>query len=188
MDRSITMVVTPGMPAEQYLPELHDEAMAFAGEQLSEWLNGEAEQAALKAAPALADVPGSARFRQIMAPLAAICGLAGITDEFQAAVRELQTGISSKPLPSRSEFLVMDLRDMWPEDDPLLRGADAIELLHQHSSGRWEKIPATRIGEIMLAGMLREQGVFSHASNGQRGYRREDLAAQSAVGSTVSAA
>jgi hypothetical protein len=180
-DRCLIIALEKCAPPTMYLPELYEDDLNFIGAEIAEFMNQKHVQEQLAATPPLADVPGSPRFRQIMAPLAAIAELVGITEQFKAAITEVQTGITEEPPTPVHMLMLADVRESWPVDAELLRGAEVIKALHSHKSRRWDKISASRVGEIAVAGMFRESGIETSVRNGERGYTRADVFAGSEV-------
>ena len=177
LTRAIVMHMHKSVPGEVYIPEIHDDGLAFIGTELRDWLTSKQSIEFLKAQPMLADtVKGDPRFRLITAPLAAIARLAGMEDRFLSAVEEIQTGIVSTPPTPTHVLLLRDLRESWPHDGPRIAPASQlITWLAAHDSGRWARLETGRVGEIALAGMLRQDGIETRTSNGTRGYRESDV-------------
>ena len=175
LDRCLVIYLEKSAPPMTYVPELYADDLRLIADAMAQWLTLKESQEALKAAPQLADVPGSPRFRLIMAPLAAIAQLAGCLDQFKTAITEIQTGISENPPASLAELLISDLASAWPAELPVLRACELITLLHGHPSHRWDKLSTSRIGEIALAGMFREAEIESQVRDGVRGYLRADV-------------
>jgi hypothetical protein len=94
----------------------------------------------------------------MMAPLGAVASLCGLTDAFTEADEEIRSGIRSNPMPSRAEMLVAKL----PAGEMLT--ADDIRVLcpGEFLDGR--------VGDILIAGLMRQVGIESITSNGRRGY------------------
>ena len=175
LSRCAVIHLEKAAPEMQYIPELYAGDLEGIGKDLGDWLKTSEAQKAIRQAPFMADVDGDPRFRQIMAPLFAIAEYAGCGDEFLQAVHEMQTGIAAKPKRTRAQWLIHDLRECWPDGATQLTGEQVISVLKDHDSRRWDKISATRIGEMTVADMLRSEGIESKASNGKRGYRVADV-------------
>jgi hypothetical protein len=150
------------------------------GDELAAWLRRPESQLALRQAPALADVPGDPRFRQIMAPLSAIADLAGCRGEFDAAVRELVTGETGEELAPTWALMLADLRKLWPAGAHLLSATQVIEALHGAPSHRWDRVSTSRIGHKRIAAMMADAGITTRVTSGKRGYLREDIEAEEA--------
>ncbi len=173
-DRSLIIQLEQGTPDMSYIPEMYEDDLNSVGADVGEWLQSRANQDILMAAPTMADVSGSPRFRLITAPLQAIAMVAGCLEQFKTGISEMQTGISEKPPVPRYVLLIQDLADVWG-DEPILSGCEVIARLHTHISHRWDKLGQSRIGEIALSGMFREAGIESRVSNSVRGYRRDEV-------------
>lgn len=179
MSRSLVIKLTKALPAETWLPELYMDDLAAAGQDMARWLRSEDSQDQLAAAPPLADVPGEPRFRQIMAPLAAIADLADAGEIFRKSVAELVSGIESAPPTPLNELLLSDLREVWPSGAVMISGVEAIRALRTHPDRRWDNMSFTRIGVMRLASLLRESDVEAKSSNAEWGYLASDVLAQS---------
>lgn len=179
MSRSLVIKLTKALPAETWLPELYMADLSAAALDMARWLRSEDSQDQLAKAEPLADVPGDPRFRQIMAPLAAIADLAGAGELFRKSVSELVSGIESSPPTPTYELLLADLREVWPAGRTLLSGYEAIRALRAHPERRWDGMSVTRIGEMRLAALLREAGIETKVSNAVRGYLASDVMLQS---------
>ena len=176
LTRAITIHLHKNMPESVYVPELHNDDLAFIGGEVKDWITTEDNVSYLMGQPHMAEgVDGDPRFKLITAPLAAIASLAGCHDAFLAAVREVQSGISENPPQALHDLLRADLREVWPGDERIVTGATLISLLRDHVGGRWAKLEDGRLGEIALAGIMRQADIPSRTSNGTRGYRREDV-------------
>ena len=176
LTRAITIHLHKATPESVYVPELHDDDLAFIGSEVKDWTTTESSVEYLMGQPNLSDnVDGDPRFKLITAPLAAIASLAGCHDLFLASIREIASGISAKPPSALHDLLLSDLRDVWPDAEAIVTGATLIGLLREHDAGRWAKLEPGRLGEIALAGIMRQAGIPSRTSNGTRGYRREDV-------------
>ena len=97
LERCLVIHLQKKMPEEMYISMLHEDDLAFAGQEIGAYLARPEIQEALESAPKLADIKGDPRERFIMAPLAAICKVAGCHDQFLEAMHEIQTGIAANP-------------------------------------------------------------------------------------------
>jgi hypothetical protein len=176
MTRAIMIHLHRSMPGEVWVPELHKDGLEFIGAQIKSWLDSKDARTYLNGCPNMADIDSpDPRLRLIYAPLAAIATYAGFHDEFCAAVAEIQTGIVETPPTPLHTLALNDLRETWPTEQVMVTGDDAIALLRSHDVGRWHGLTPGRVGDLALAGMLREDGIETRTSNGLRGYRREDV-------------
>jgi hypothetical protein len=175
--RAITIHLEKKTPDQVYLPALHEDELSFIGAGVSEWLGTADAAQYLKAQPRMADGVGNdPRERLIWAPLSAIASYAGMHDQFTAAAQEIQTGILQRPPTPLYDLLLADLREAWPADGPAMASAtQAINWVRAANPGRWHRLLPGRVGEITLAGMLRQAGIVSRTSNGKRGYRHDDV-------------
>jgi hypothetical protein len=180
LDRSITINLRKAAPLMNWVPVLHEQTLFRIGSDLGTWLSDPESRNFLVRQPTSADIPGDPRHRLIMAPLAAVAQLAGCYNQFLEAENEVTTGIQSHPLPSRSEMLLRDLSAAI-----LLDGRDAFrmislhdirEILRDSGASQWtDKIEPGPLGDVELRSLLREQGLESTTSNGQRGYHADDI-------------
>jgi hypothetical protein len=174
LDRSITITLEKGMPAETWVSVLYERQLHAIGRDLSDWLNSRDARAFLAAQPYIADIPGDPRHKLIMACMAAIAEYAGIGAQFRDSEAEIISGITAKPPKSRAEMLRDDLTRTWPETRALASADDIRAMLPD-----WPIAPG-RIGDVWLAGLLRELGAERVTSNGDAGYRRNDVITESA--------
>lgn len=179
--RAIMMHLEKKQPSEVYVPELHEDSLEFIGAQIKDWITTKDAHEFLSACPNLAEIPsGDPRLKLIYAPLAAIASYAGCHDQFCDAVDEIQTGIVDKPPTPLYRLMLSDLRMSWPSGGPGIATADTvITWLRSANSGRWSHLTTGRVGNIALAGLMRDNGIETRTSNGTRGYRHEDVFAGS---------
>jgi hypothetical protein len=161
LDRSLQLTLHKAMPDEVWISVLHSRELQRTGKEIAEWCGTKQVRKHLANAPRMADIPGDPRRKLIMAPMAAIASAAGFYDEWREADEEIQSGIAANPQPSRSEMLLASLVSMAGH----IVTADDVRALNpgEFSEGR--------LGDITIAGLLRQGGVESVTSNGQRGYR-----------------
>jgi hypothetical protein len=160
-DRSVTIRLEKALPAEPWVSVLYEPELQRTGKDIGEWLNGPAERGLLEKQPRMAAIEGDPRHQLKMAPLAAVAAIAGIYDHFLAAEKEIQSGIKASPMPSRADMLI---RDLTPLAGQLITGEEIRALLPG-------QFPQGRVGDVIIAGLLREAGIPSQTSNGMRGYR-----------------
>jgi hypothetical protein len=161
-DRSVDITLNKAQPAETYVESLYGAELARTGQEVADWLSGHGERKALAAYGHRAHLGADPRHELMMAPLGAVASVAGLTDEFHAADEEIRSGIRANPMPSRAEML---LAAITPLAAGSLVTADEIRVLLPG-----EFLPG-RIGDTLIAGLMRQVGVESVTSNGVRGYR-----------------
>lgn len=171
LDRSITIQLEKRMPAEVWVSVLYEKQMHAIGKDIKEWLSGRSEREFLAGQPYMADIPGDPRHKLIMAPMAAIAALAGLSDEFRDAENEIVTGMSSAPVLTRGQMLARDLAHVWPVAQERATADDIRAMLPD-----WPIAPG-RVGDVFLASLMRTVGAETQASNGVRAYLRSDVLA-----------
>lgn len=180
--RCITVVMSAGVPAMQYRPDTkhHNVMLRMIGIALGELLNSEGSRTELARISELCDdlasIPGSTRAREIHFPLDAIAKLFGMHDQYLKAVRDNAVQIDASPV--RATWVIMrdDLREVWPEDEPMLTAQEVIALLTAHPSQRWgHSLPNDAAGIRMLASALGQVGITTQARKGSRGYARSNV-------------
>ena len=165
--RAIEVRMTAGKPEVMFVPELHAHMLGSIGDDLKRWMSTTDVRKLIEGSPVTAEeLDGSSRFQLIMAPLAAIAEAAGISDVFQSAVREWQTGESDTPVRSTSEILAQAVTAILT--DVPMTAAQLIEALPQF------KLSPDRFGADHLTGMLREQGLHPVKTNSKYGFRKDD--------------
>jgi hypothetical protein len=163
-DRSVTITLEKALPAETWVSVLHEPTMLAVGKDIGEWLGRREIRQAVSAQPRTADIAGDPRHKLKMGPMAAIAAVAGVYAEFVKAEEEIQSGTCTSQSRSRPELLLDALRSL-AVDAGMLTSEDVRRLLPD-----WGFAPG-RVGDIHIAGLLREAGVQSTTSNGVRGYR-----------------
>lgn len=176
LTRCIPIKLEKGYPAEEYDPAYHDPGLNGIGAQMEEWLQRGRSQDFLRSQPRTAPIKyGSARWRQITGPLFAIAALAGISDIFHLAVKEVFTGIQENPPTPLYMRFIRDLRDIWPEGEKILTSREVVAGLRTHPRQRWQTLDSGRLGELTVASYMRENGVETRVSQGKRGYMQKDV-------------
>lgn len=164
VDRSLVITLQKTKPADVWIPVLHEKTLNRVGRDVGEWLNERASRKFLAEQPSMVTDIGKDRDPRDMlklAPLAAVAKLAGFYPQWLDAEHEVHTGIQANPMPSRGEMLLGTLQEAVPGT---VITADEIRQLMPG-----EFTPG-RLGDIEIAGLLRDAGVTSQASGGVRGY------------------
>jgi hypothetical protein len=178
MDRSVNIMLRKQRPELTWLSVKYEDGLKDVGKDIGEWVNTADSQETLASMPDLADIPGDVRHRLIMAPMAGIAHLAGCFDQFVESEHEIVTNITANPPASRSEMLVRDLAGLLPHDVDMVTMLDIRDLLR--STGQdslWARITPGPVGDIVVRGLLREQGLETEVSNAVRGYRTDRIMA-----------
>lgn len=162
-DRSVDITLQKAQPQETYVESLYGAEMARTGQEIADWLSGHAERKAIDAYGHRARLGADPRHELMMAPLGAVASLCGLDDEFRAADEEIRSGVRANPMPSRAEMLLTKL----PAGERLT--ADDIRTLLPG-----EFLPG-RMGDLLIAGLLRQVGIERTSSNGWHGYQMPEL-------------
>jgi hypothetical protein len=158
-DRSVDIQLTKSQPQETYVESLYGAEMARTGREIAEWLSGHQERKAIAAyGHRASELRADPRHELMMAPMGAVASLCGLTDEFVEADEEMRSGIRANPMPSRAEMLLAKL----PAGHRVT--SDEIRLIcpGEFLDGR--------MGDLLIAGLLRQLGIESTVSNSVRGY------------------
>jgi hypothetical protein len=166
-DRSCTIVLKKALPVDTWVSVLHETTMARAGKDVGEWLKSGDAQKVLKRTPVIAPLLGKdrdPRHQLKYAPMYAVAVVGGFADQWLEAELEIFTGLSASPLPSRAEMLLTALTAALPgmrvtSDEIRSAGIQGFDFM------------PGRIGDIEIAGLLRQVGVETQTSNGVRGYQ-----------------
>lgn len=175
-DRSVDITLAKAQPQETYVEALYGKELSRTGQEVADWLAGHSERKAIAAYGHRALLDADPRHELMMAPMGAVASLCGLEDSFAEADAELRSGIRANPMPSRAEMLLASLQAQGAADS-IVTG-DEIRVLCPG-----EFLPG-RMGDTLIAGLLRQVGVESITSNGIRGYRLPGEQCDSTVATT----